>query len=100
MGDRKVDVTVFVSGWCNGGCKYCVTARDAVRGIKDIVDYKEVHTSDSETQLEYGVGLDGIYLDGKSFRPDGPPFTTEELTAEIRTLYKRKTSQQGRAGDA
>lgn len=99
-GDRKVDVTVFVSGWCNGGCGYAVTVRDAVQGIEDIVDYREVDTSDRETQLKYGVGLDGIYLDGKPFRPDGPPFTTKELTAEIRTLYESKTAQQGDAGDA
>ena len=98
-GDRKVDVTVFISGWCGAGCECSVSARDAVQGIEDIVDYKEVHTSDRETQLEYGLGLEGIYLDGKPFRPDGPPFTTEELTAEIRTLYEPKTAQQGDAGD-
>jgi GNAT superfamily N-acetyltransferase len=99
-GDRKVDVTVFISGWCNGGCGYAVTVRDAVQAVEDIVDYREVDTSDRETQLKHGVGLDGIYLDGKPFRADGPPFTIEELTAEIRTLYESKTSQQDNAGDA
>jgi N-acetylglutamate synthase-like GNAT family acetyltransferase len=99
-GDRKVDVTVFVSGWCCGGCEYALTARDAVQGLEDVAHYNEIDTSERETQLEYGAGLAGIYLDGEPFRPDGPPFTTEELTAEIRKLYQRKTGQQADSGAA
>lgn len=31
---------------------------------------------------ERGLG-DSIFIDGKPYRPDGPPFTPEELRADI-----------------
>ena len=89
-GDRKVDVTMFLNGWCCGGCKYALSARDAVKGLEDIADYTEIDISDRQTAIEYGIGLGGLYVDGQPFRPDGPPFSTEELAAEIRKLHERK----------
>ena len=90
-GEEKVNVTAITSGWCSGGIHYCLTAREAVSGIEDRVDYTEVDTSDKETMLSYGAS-DGIYLDGTPFRPDGPPFESEELRDEILRLYDEKTS--------
>ncbi len=46
-------------------------------------------TSIRENLLEWGVS-DGILLDGKPYRSDGPPFTAEELRADIMNLYNSK----------
>lgn len=85
----KVSVTSLFTGWC-GGCIFNLMAREAVDGIEDIVDFIEVDTSIRENLLEWGVS-DGILLDGKPYRSDGPPFTTEELRADIMNLYRKKT---------
>jgi GNAT superfamily N-acetyltransferase len=90
QGVGKVKVTAFLSGWCGGGISYCFKARQAVEGLDQIADYEEIDTSDRQRRLEYGVGFDGVYLDGKPFRADGPPFSVDELKAEIRQLHEQK----------
>ncbi|MAF11203.1 hypothetical protein CMK11_12195 [Candidatus Poribacteria bacterium] len=78
----RVDVVGCMHGWCGGGIGQCVTAREAVEGLADIVAYHEIDVSDRETML--AVGRDsGVFVDGEPFRPAGPPYSVDDLRAEI-----------------
>lgn len=81
----KVSVVVFVNGWCTGGCSQCVTAREAVEGLDDDVDYREIDTSDPETLRKWGIS-DGLYVNGKPHRPYEPPCTSEVLRSDLLEL--------------
>ncbi len=48
---ERISVNLFLNGWCMGACQNCVTAREAVAGLEDVVDYQEVDTSNRETML-------------------------------------------------
>jgi len=48
----------------------------------------EVDTSDTQVMRAHGIS-DGIYLDGEPFRPDGPPFSVDELRTELLETHKR-----------
>jgi GNAT superfamily N-acetyltransferase len=89
-GDKdKVGVSVFLNGWCSGACYQCVTAREAVEGLEDIVDFREMDTSDRETMLSWGIS-DGVYVEGKRYRPYEPPCTSEVLRSDILEIAERK----------
>ena len=87
----RVSVVSLFTGWCNG-CGFNMMAREAVEGLEDIVEFTEVDTSVRSNLLEWGIS-DGILLDGESYRSDGPPFTAEELRADIMNLYGKKTGE-------
>jgi GNAT superfamily N-acetyltransferase len=89
VGEHKVNVTMLVSGWCGGGCSYAMTAQEAVVGLDAVVDYHEVDTSERETMLAWGAEY-GLFVDGEPFRTDGPPFSADELRAEIHAAFERK----------
>ena len=91
----KTAVTVFVNGWCGGGCGQCISARDAVAGLDEFVAYEEVDTSDRATMLSWGI-VDEVFLDDTPFRPYAPPWTGEELRAEILELSTRKNQRRER----
>ncbi|MBL7032648.1 MAG: hypothetical protein ISR91_00735 [Candidatus Delongbacteria bacterium] len=80
--DGQVTLDVFHNGWCTGSCGQCITARDAVAGMAEGLRYREVDTGQRENLSEWGI-TDGTYLDGEPFRPDEPPFSSEELRREI-----------------
>jgi N-acetylglutamate synthase-like GNAT family acetyltransferase len=88
-GTEKVSVTAFVNGWCMGACSQCVTARDAVHGIEEIVDYREVDTSDPEVMRLWGIS-DGLFVDGEPYRPYDAPPTSEELRQDLLRLADEK----------
>ena len=85
-----MNVVSLFTGWC-GGLGFNLEARKAVEGLEDRVDFTEVDTSVREHLLEWGVS-DGILLDGKPYRRDGPPFTAEELRKEILDLHGKKNA--------
>ncbi len=85
----KVAVRVFLNGWCMGACSQCVTAREAVEGLEDIVDYREIDTSDPDTRRSWGI-TDGLYVEGEPHRPYEPPCTTEVLRQDILDLVERR----------
>ena len=89
----KTRVTVFINGWCGVPCHWCVSAREAVAGIEDPVLYEEIDTSDRATLLSWGID-DGVLVDGE-FRK-GPPWSSEELRAEILRLSKEKSRGRDR----
>jgi GNAT superfamily N-acetyltransferase len=87
--DGRVQVVSLYTGWC-GGFGFNLLAREAVKGLDGIVDFVEVDTSNRENLMEWGIS-DGILLDGRPYRSDGPPFTAEELRAEIMEVHAGKT---------
>jgi hypothetical protein len=91
---EKTRVTVFVNGWCGVGCHWCVSAREAVAGIEELVVYEEIDTSDRATLLSWGIE-DGVLVDGE-FRA-GPPLTRDWLRAEILRLSKEKSEGRDRS---
>jgi N-acetylglutamate synthase-like GNAT family acetyltransferase len=89
----KVSLTVFMNGWCTGSCGQCVTARDAVAGLEDRVDYSEVDTSDPEVLRSWGIS-DGIFVEGEPYRSGEPPASSEVLRADLLELSRRKRGEQ------
>ena len=89
-GTDKVNVTVAVNGWC--GCYKLLCAREAVKGLEDIVEYREVDTPDRTTILHLGK-VGGVFLDGEVFQPY-QLCTSDALRAEIIRLYKQKGGEQ------
>jgi GNAT superfamily N-acetyltransferase len=85
----KVSVTVFTNGWCMGACAQCMTARDAVRGLDDIVDYREIDTADPATLRSWGIS-DGIFVEGELHRPYEPPCSSEVLRSDILEIARGK----------
>ena len=86
---EKVSLMVFVNGWCLGACSQCVTAREAVEGLDDIVDYSEVDTSDPDVLLSWGIS-DGLYVEGEPHRPYEPPCTSDVLRQDLLEIAERK----------
>lgn len=80
--EGKRRVTVFVNGWCGGGCEQCISARDAIEGLGERVVYEEVDTSDRALMLSWGIE-EGVFVDDTPFRPYGPPWTSAELRAAV-----------------
>ena len=91
---ETTNVTMFINGWCGSGCEHCVAARDVVAELGDMVSYTEIDTSDRTTMEVWGID-DGLFLDGTPFRPNGPPWTREELSAEIRKRSEERNDKQG-----
>jgi GNAT superfamily N-acetyltransferase len=91
---EKASVMTFVNGWCTGTCSQCVTAREAVQGLDDIVDYREVDTSDPEIMRSWGIS-DGLFVEGEPYRPYEPPWTSEVLRQDLLELanHKRKKGE-------
>jgi len=86
---RKIGVTVFTDGWCSGMCSQCVTVRDSVDGLGDIVDHREVDTTDRQTMLSWGIS-NGVFVEGQPYRPYEPPFTSEVLRRDLLELAAKK----------
>jgi hypothetical protein len=92
-GGEKLSATMFLNGWCTGMCSECVTARDAVAGLEDFIDYQEVDTSDRDTMVSWGISS-GLYVEGEPFRPYEPPCTSDELRKMLLDLAQKQ--RQGR----
>ena len=86
---EKVSVAVFVNGWCTAACYQCLTAREAVAGLEEIVDYLEVDTSDPEVRRSWGISV-GLLVEGKPHRQYEPPCTSEVLRSDILELARQK----------
>lgn len=86
---NKVSVYVFLHGWCTGACSQCVTAREAVEELGDVVEYREFDTSDLATLETWGIS-DGIYVDGEPHRPYEPPCTSDVLRQDILAIARTR----------
>jgi hypothetical protein len=86
----RVSVTAFDNGWCGGETFYHrVVVDQAMTGLEPIAVLTRVDTSDRKVMLDWGIAS-GLYLDGEAYRPDGPPFTAEELRAEVTERFTEK----------
>ena len=90
-GDEKVNITMFLNGWCGGGIGCCVQAREAAEVLGEMVHYEEIDTSDPATMQQCGAVFDWLCLDGEPYYPDSPPRTAEQLIADIRELHDKKS---------
>lgn len=86
----KVQVTSFTNGWCGGGCQLCVMARDATAAIGDKVVLQEVYAHEKDDMRARGESIDAVYIDGKVFRPDGPPASTAEFQQAVLNRFDEK----------
>ncbi|MFC2087009.1 GNAT family N-acetyltransferase [Bacteroidota bacterium] len=68
----KVDVSVFVNGWCPAQNLVYERTKRAVEGLEDKVEFNEYWTSDKEVFDEWGIS-DALYVNGKSIRTGPPP---------------------------
>jgi GNAT superfamily N-acetyltransferase len=78
----KVSVMVFVHGWCTGHFEQAVLVQDAVEGLEDIVEHREVDTSDPRALEEWGI-VAGVYLEGEPLREYEPPPSTDVIRQDI-----------------
>jgi hypothetical protein len=85
-GDR-IPVHLFLCGWCTGACSTCVTTREALEGLDEVVAYEEIDTLDPDTLRTWGIS-DGLYVDGQPYRPDEPPHTAEQLRQDLVRLAR------------
>ena len=82
--DKKINVTAFLCGWCIGEIEGALEARDVVKGIENIACCSIVDIS--STPIIDG----GVYLDEELYKPDGPPYTIDELKADIVKRHEEK----------
>lgn len=83
----KVDVSVFVNGWCPAqNIVYERTKRASVY-YTEIVDFKEYWTSDKKVQQEWGIS-DALFIGGKQIRT-GPPPSYQKIRKAIEKKVKR-----------
>jgi len=91
----RVHVLVADNRWCNNNDKLA-TAREAIQGIKHMIDYAEVGPPCRGRIIHLGhVG--GVFLDGRPYRPYQLIGASADLRAEIVLLYERKR-QSARSG--
>jgi GNAT superfamily N-acetyltransferase len=85
---RKVQIVVSDNAWCNGNNKIRVV-REAIRDLKDKVDYYETLCPCHGGMLHLGhVG--GIFLDGEPYKPYELVGEPDELRNTIIALYEEK----------
>ena len=86
----KVLITNVVNGWCGGGCTQCHSVKDAVKGLEDKVELVQIYAHEKAEMVRQGESIDVVYLDGESFRPDGPPYSTDEFREAVLAAHREK----------
>ena len=90
--DDKVSVLVADNAWCSSFDKRR-TAREAIVGIEDLVEYVEVGEPWAGRILHLG-SVGGVFLDGLPYRPHELIGPSNKLRAEIVRLYAKKRRDQ------
>ena len=83
----------MTNGWCGGGCHQCMMVKDAVADMSDKVALTQIYAHEKTEMRRYGESLDVVYVvyvDGESFRPDGPPVTMKEFRQTLLDRYAKK----------
>lgn len=86
----KVNVTVFINGWCPAQNLVYERAKRAAEELTGKVVLQRYDTSDRETFLEWGIS-NGLFVDGKEVRT-GPPPSYEK----IKSIIAKKVNKIGR----
>jgi hypothetical protein len=85
-GDNKVQVVVADNQWCDSNTKLMV-AREAAKGIEQLVEYVEVGPPYKNRIIHFGY-VGGVFLDGKAYRPYQLIGKSKDLRAETIRIYK------------
>jgi GNAT superfamily N-acetyltransferase len=80
----KVNVSIFINGWCPGQNLAYERAIRAIGDFKDKIELNEYWTTDREVQREWGIS-DALFIDDKEIRT-GPPPTYKK----IRRIIEKK----------
>jgi len=75
----KVQVVSITDGWCGDGCERCVMVRDVINRISAKAELTEISSNEKTDMRTHGESHDVLYIDGKPFRPDGPPASEAEI---------------------
>ncbi|NSW94328.1 MAG: GNAT family N-acetyltransferase [Bacteroidales bacterium] len=86
-GEKKVNVSVFCSGWCQAMNIAFERARRASQEFPGKVNFQELDTTDREIVKEWGIN-DALFVDGKEVRT-GPPPSYEKIRKKIEKRVKR-----------
>ncbi len=79
-------MAAFLCGWCIG----------EIEGAIEILKIaKEMENIATSTVIDINSPtIDGtVYLDGKAYRPDGPPYTINEFKTDIIKAHKEKNQK-------
>lgn len=90
----KISVLVADNMWCSSNGKL-VTVREAIKDIRQMVQYTEVSTPHRDRILGLGY-LGGVFLDSIPYRPYELMGTSDELREEIIRRYAQKTNPSAR----
>lgn len=85
--EGKVTVTSFINGWCQLQSIVSERARRASEEFGDLVEFREIVTSDPSVLGEWGIS-DGLYIDGGLVRT-GPPPSYKKIRSRILKRVKR-----------
>ena len=69
-----------------------VMARDVAAALPETVRLTEIFEADRDQLRARGESLDALYVDGESFRPDGPPPSRADLEEALAARYRERTS--------
>jgi GNAT superfamily N-acetyltransferase len=83
----KVDVSLFMNGWCPAQNMVYERTKRAISGYEDIIELHEYDTFNKETQRDWGIS-DGIYIDRKEVRT-GPPSSYKKIRKIIEKRVRR-----------
>lgn len=89
-GGDRVNVVVADNPWCLNYAKR-TAAREAIRGIEQLVDYTEVGLP-WNGRIPHLGHVGGVFLDGIAYRPYKLIGESRDLRAEIVRLHKKKQS--------
>ncbi len=86
VAENTIGVTAYQCGWCSSEIGCCRHAQEAVEGMEGIADYSRIDISSPSLSPS-------LFLDDLPYRPDGPPFSIEDLRDDIKKLYEAKKSR-------
>jgi hypothetical protein len=83
----KVNVTIFINGWCPVQNLMYERAKRAIADLKNKIEFKEYWTTDKEIQREWGIS-DALFIDEKQIGK-GPPLSYKKIRKVIEKKVKR-----------
>ncbi len=83
----KVNVTVFLNGWCPAQNMVYERTKKAVVEFGDKIDFNVYHTVDHEILKYWGIS-DGLLINGKRIRT-GPPPSYKKIHRLIESRVKK-----------
>jgi GNAT superfamily N-acetyltransferase len=82
----KVNVTVFINGWCSSMNIVYEYVKKAIIEFGDIIDYHEFDTTNVNTLREWGL-TDAVFIDGQEMFQGSPPSYEDVLKTIKEKVY-------------